>query len=142
MNNIEINKVLRNVRLYGGCFSCDMIPKPKRFPIAYVVNTDNSQKPGQHWIVILIDKYRKCEYFDSLGNEIFVPEIYSFINSNTKGISQQSHVQLQHNSSVACGVYCIKFIIARSKRVSFEEFINYFSSVGCRIENEFKLLLL
>ena len=49
-------------RVFQGVFSADTLP---RRPRLLVCNTDESTKPGQHWIAIHVDTDGRGEYFDS-----------------------------------------------------------------------------
>ena len=54
------------------------------------MNTENRNKPGQHWLALHCDNKGKCNFFDSFGNP---PKYY-----NKKGVQGFSEF---------CGFYCI-----------------------------------
>ena len=65
MNTREIEGVLRRARVkdFDGVFSADTLPSKPRL---LVVNTDESHKPGRHWVCMWVND--GCgEYFDSFG---------------------------------------------------------------------------
>ena len=43
------------------------LPTITKLPVAFVCNTHNSDKPGQHWISIYMSDEGRGEYFDSYG---------------------------------------------------------------------------
>ena len=59
---LEADTVCRIV--FQGVFSADTLPPPPRL---LVCNTDESTKPGQHWIAIHVDIGGRGEHFDSFG---------------------------------------------------------------------------
>ena len=56
----------RRQKAFPGVFSVDTPPDKPRILVA---NTDESTKPGKHWIAIFVDEIGRREYFDSLGRE-------------------------------------------------------------------------
>ena len=76
MNILEINNEMK-IDCFKGTFSCDAIPKIKyKQPIAIIINTDPSYKPGEHWVALFINN-NIAEYFDSFGGKP-IKEIYIF----------------------------------------------------------------
>ena len=70
MNGHEIEVALRCERLcrdeFVGVFAADTIPQ-KEYPGAYIVNTDRSGEPGQHWVAFYCETPGILEAFDSFG---------------------------------------------------------------------------
>ena len=70
MNTMEIERFLEadtvSRGIFQGVFSADTLPRQPRL---LVCNTDESTKPGQHWIAINVDTNGRGEYFDSFGRE-------------------------------------------------------------------------
>ena len=60
-SNKEISK------RFMGVYPIDLIPHGLPIPSLIVVNLDNSEKKGSHWIVH--HQRNHVEYFDSLGKE-------------------------------------------------------------------------
>jgi hypothetical protein len=60
MNTIEINRIIKNNPLlnkyYCGIYPSDLLPENPVKPCCFVVNTDPSNLPGKHWIVIHLCK--------------------------------------------------------------------------------------
>jgi hypothetical protein len=53
---------------FRGVFSRDTLPnRVERYPCVYVVNTDVSHRPGQHWVAIVLRNPPYGVFFDSFG---------------------------------------------------------------------------
>ena len=53
---------------FQGCFAIDRLPqKRKARSSAYVINYDEHDKDGSHWIAVLSDQAGNVEFFDSSG---------------------------------------------------------------------------
>ena len=76
MNASEIEDALRSNRFAReylvGVFAADQLPT-KEFPGGYIVNTDTSSQPGQHWVAFFTTE-EGTECFDSFGEN---PSAYS-----------------------------------------------------------------
>lgn len=126
MDTRNMNNALFNIKSYKGTFPCDMLPPKFSLPACFVVNTDVSTQPGEHWVAILISKNRHAEYFDSYGLPPINKHIVEFLHKNSSSITYNT-VTLQDLNSSACGYYCILFLEFRAKNISYYEIINIFS---------------
>ena len=113
MNTTEIVKILKKRcgRVFLGVFPIDRLPVlPARRPLLLVCNTDPHNRPGEHWIVLYIDK--SGEYFDSFGQ---MPQLtfklYMNRHCNTWIKSERA---LQSVLSSFCGHYCVFYCFFRS----------------------------
>ena len=96
-----------------GVFSCDTLPTSiKKRPAIIVCNTDPSDRGGEHWICIYIDRNRHGEFFDSFGREPGRPFCW-FLNRHCIHWTYNDR-QLQHFLSSLCGAYYIFFAIYKS----------------------------
>ena len=101
--------------------------------IAIVFNTDESNKPGKHWVCIYIDLFKQNSnfpsiyYFDSIGN---YPQknILKFINK----VRSQKKMNFYYNNikhqekNTECGIYCIHFI---TYMLNNGDFIKYITDI-------------
>ena len=76
MNGAQIERALRQDKFasqsFVGVFAADRLPV-KEFPGSYVVNTDETGQPGQHWVAFYtVDDTIEC--FDSFGKD---PGVYN-----------------------------------------------------------------
>lgn len=122
MNNLEISNILSGEHFFGGVYSSNNIPKhiENKF---YVINTQESSLPGNHWVVIYFSSIP--EFFDSLGKspknyDVFF-ENHLVFNGPTYKYSTK-RVQSANNS--LCGLYCIYYCLLRSKGLTFNDIIN------------------
>ena len=98
---------------FMGVFSSDTLPTSiKKRPAIIVCNTDPSDRGGEHWICIYIDKNRRGEFFDSFGRRPCQP-FCSFMDRHCINWTYNDR-QLQHVLSTVCGAYCIFFAIYKS----------------------------
>ena len=128
MNNYQIEAVL-NAFDAGSCFRgvypADMLPSAPsdNESHAYVVNTDNSNEPGKHWVGFFFPRFGHPEYFDSYGLIPLIPHFYDFLGDRDFFFN---NVTLQAPFSNVCGQYCIFFIIGRISGISFETLMKLF----------------
>ena len=91
----------------------------------YIVNLDNKQGPGTHWVAMKIGQHL-IEYFDSFGLNCPM-EVVSL--SNKIGINYvYNSTQYQDLNSVLCGYYCLFFINERHKNETYYDIIKKFSN--------------
>ena len=95
---------------------------------AYVINLDEYNDIGTHWIV-LYHKKNMTVYFDSFGVEHIPDEILKFINANLlKNFDIIKNIfRIQAYDSIMCGYFCIGFIDYMIKGKDLIDFTNLFS---------------
>ena len=128
MNTAELqNFMLKDKyisKYYGGVLASDQLPifvrnKPKIF----IVNTDESFKPGLHWTVIYIDE-KVPEYFDPLGDQpIEVFQDFLILNGLKYKINTK---KVQSSLSSLCEMYCLFYAYFRCRDYSMNQILNVF----------------
>ena len=105
---IRENKLCRGI--FQGVFSADTLPE---YPRLLICNTDPSNRPGTHWIVIYVDPNGYGEYFDSFGRP--PPGVFrDYLNRHcTAWIYNRK--QLQSVVSSFCGYYCCFYCLCKYK---------------------------
>ena len=78
MNTVALDHILRAdvyvLDVFGGVYASDKLPvQVAKYPKAYVVNVDPSDRPGSHWVAFFSSSSEKAEFFYSHGQN---PEIY------------------------------------------------------------------
>ena len=112
-SNIEHYLSSRCRGQFMGVFSSDTLPTSiKKRPAIIVCNTDPSDRGGEHWICIYIDKNRRGEFFDFFGRRPCQP-FCSFMDRHCINWTYNDR-QLQHILSTVCGNYCVFFAIYKS----------------------------
>ena len=124
-NNID--DVLGQYVLFKGTYPCDLVPiSLNNEPQAFVVNTENSNSSGQHWIA-LITKQTKCWYFDSFGNELLNQDILRSLRKIGVKNYFFNCKQIQAVYSDSCGYFCIAFVLSLILGINYEDFLSEFS---------------
>ena len=116
-----------------GVFSADQIHlvKLKQFPCYFVVNTSESNVSFGHWIAIKCSRSR-IEIFDSLGGKPnnwgnYPRDLLNFLTHYSFSHNFIISPELQSQESQLCGLYCIYFILFRSRK-TFENLLKPFTS--------------
>ena len=99
MDTLTINKLLKKERCYLGTFSRDTLPRSIKNNFLFIVNTDPSTKPGEHWVAISKNSDGTGEYFDSYGLPPLHKEFITFMyECFPKGLNlNNSPLQCLHN---------------------------------------------
>ena len=85
-------------------FSRNNVPRIKDG--AYVINLDDQNSKGTHWVSLFINK-NLAIYFDSFGIEYIPQEVLRKIRDKSITLNI---FRIQDNESIMCGFYCIAFI--------------------------------
>ncbi len=127
MNTFEINNYLKNFPQFKGTYPRDMLPKINHLPSGIVINTDPSNKPGEHWVAMYIDINGVGEYFDSFGLPPLHKEIVSFLEKNCSRGWLCNTITFQSMFSETCGMYCVLYLSSKFKGMSFNKFTSIFN---------------
>jgi hypothetical protein len=128
MDTLTINKLLKNVSCYIGTFSRDALPKTMKLNSSLIVNTDTSDKPGEHWIAICKNIDGTGEYFDSYGLPPLHKELIVFMFQNFSEGWTYNTVPLQCLDCVTCGHYCVVFVKLKCFGIQSCEFTRLFTN--------------
>ena len=121
LTNFEIQKYYQNEPRFNGVFSRNNLTT-KIKDGAYVINLDEYEDTGTHWIALFCKK--NITYFDSFDVEHIPEEIKEFIgNKNVKA----NIFRVQANSSVMCGYFCMGFIDFMLADKKLTDYTNLFS---------------
>ncbi len=119
------------VRLLG-VFPSDREPSPTstdKYPCCYVLNTDPSNMPGEHWLAFYCaSPASRTEYFDSLG---FSRKDYGLADGDYVQVNKK---MLQAVNSNMCGEYCVYYLERRSFHQSPELILHNLTSLGSNRE--------
>ena len=117
MNTSQINAILSHdvmtKDVFQGVYPVNRLPKSCEG--MYVINTDEHDQPGEHWVAV----YNK-EYFDSFGVSPLDSRIIDFMDSTI----QYNCVPLQQILTNACGFYCVYYLLERARGRSMKEIIH------------------
>jgi len=127
MDTKTINKLLRREKCFIGTYSRDTLPNSIKENQALIVNTDPSDRPGEHWVAILMHSNGKGEYFDSYGLPPLHPEFIKFLDNNCYNGWTFNNTTLQCLSCITCGHFCVAYIKFRCLGHSYNDFISLFA---------------
>jgi hypothetical protein len=110
---------------FGGVIASDQIMQlPKKLPIGFIMNTDDSNGQGEHWVAIYING-DSIEYFDPLADppsKKFLTDIKKYVESlkvPTMMKLKVNKVKWQHDKTESCGWFCIQFLDNRFHGIPF-----------------------
>ena len=98
-------------------------PLPKIKDGVYVINLDDKNSKGTHWVSLFVNK-NTAVYFDSFGIEYTPQEVLNKIKH--KSITHNIF-RIQDNQSIVCRFYCIAFIEYILAGKTFLDYTNLFS---------------
>ena len=125
-----MTKLLRHSGVnFLGVYPSDHLPcvtvLAARAPCCYIANSDPCTELGSHWVAFFHSSPKTLEFFDSYGK---TPSYYGLSIPNTMAL-KYNPLQLQADSSLLCGQWCILFLHRRAQGTSFATLIRRFSSL-------------
>ena len=126
MNTKQINKLFKNNLNYLGTFPKDLLQSSSKNKFGLIINTDNSDMPGEHWVAIFKNN-NKVEYFDSFGLPPLHEEIIHYLNNVSKMGWAYNTVTFKNEKSDACGMYCVMFLKLKFKGYKSTQIASLFS---------------
>ena len=132
-------------KYWNGVFSKDTVP-PLHGNQLYVINTDSSQGPGEHWLglsTIPHDGDDRGEFFDSFGNDLATyDEISAFVKSYYPRV-KSNHKQLQLTSTKSCGLFVLFDLYCAARQIGMDEMVErFFSKPATKASGSYKYELL
>ena len=134
MDTFQIHNRLKKLNIYRGIFPSDKIPKSRPIrPSLYIINIDDSQSPGSHWISIFFSKELHCgEIFDSLNLDfLFLPHcvqmvLQKYMSKRMLYVSKR----VQSLESNFCGKYVIMYAQLKNKNISLKKIMSLFCNAS------------
>ena len=127
MNALQIERLFENEKIFKKVCALDQLEKPV-FPSAYVINSDPSSEPGEHWIAVYFDQRVRGEYFDSYGLAPAFVGLESYMNTYSLSGWIYNRKTLQALLSNVCGHYCVYYILFRCRSVPLHVIVSDFTS--------------
>jgi len=128
MNSLEILQALRHLSVrYAGVYPADRLPRVWTRSIAIIANTDDHDRPGQHWVAFYIDKHETGTYFDSYGLPPLDSRFLLRLRRNSI-MHRWNTTQLQGMLSQTCGQYCCVFLYFMCNGYNLNQFLNLFDN--------------
>ena len=125
MSSLQIEDLLKKdsqaKKIFKKVCALDEIEVPS-YPSAYVINSDTSDKKGEHWVAVYFDKNRRGEYFDSYGLPPAVLGLEAYMDRfSLDWIYNRKTIQSLFSN--VCGHYCLYFILFRCRNISLHAII-------------------
>jgi len=90
-------------------YACDQLPNSAEHR-AYIVNLDDSAKPGSHWVAVwFIPDRREVFYYDSYGLKPENIHIIRFVKRNSMFKKYNDKI-FQSHCAATCGQHCLYFL--------------------------------
>ena len=84
MNSLEVSNVLHHLSVWhAGIYPTDRLPSVWTRSTAIVANTDDHDRPGQHWVAFYINKHETGTYFNSYGLPPLDPRFFLRLRRNS-----------------------------------------------------------
>ena len=112
--------------VFGGVLAYDQLPKrlSKYATKVFVINTDPSNKPGQHWVAAYITP--ECAfYFDSYGLAPQQPSVTKFLRKRKKVVFYSRRLQ---GTGSMCGHYCLYFSLLMRRKQRMRKFGDHYDA--------------
>ncbi|MCG8075025.1 MAG: hypothetical protein JAY75_02135 [Candidatus Thiodiazotropha taylori] len=123
MDTYELRKILYHMPVNGDVCAKDLLPEKKPLDVkAYIINTDNSDEPGEHWVALYF-RGNQAIFFDSYGMSPEEDYILPFIKRNSRSWIQNTE-PLQSPWSKNCGRWCIYIIHQLEKGLDLKKAIH------------------
>ena len=132
MDSVQLLRVLKGddmTRRDGiGVFPADRLPPVNTYPSALVVNTDESNRPGTHWLAMYFTKDGRAEFFDSYGlpPDTYGQHFQSFLRNNSSQFIRNA-VRLQSLTTMVCGQHCLFYLLHRCRDISMRAVVFVFT---------------
>ena len=106
LSNFDIDYYVNKLGIpsFRGTFMRDSLPKKLLKSECAIVNLDDSDGPGTHWVCYWVDPDASY-YFDSFG--LSMPdELYDYLNKPIL----MNELEIQDRNDVICGHLCLKVL--------------------------------
>ena len=133
MNTTELNYILSNYKSSNETFAkviaADELPKKiHKKTFFYVVNTENKNEKGEHWIALHSSQSNIPEFFDSLGcDPSFYNKKFEYLLIREGYKYKCNTMRLQNYGCVYCGLYCILYIYMRCNGFDYTSLLPKFT---------------
>ena len=122
----ELKKDEFSKETFIGVFPRDQLPYIKKYPCAFIINTQPITMKGEHWLAFYFDANQNGEFFDSYGNHPKIFGLEKYLLQNSRKWTYNS-IRLQGDNSATCGQYSVYFILLKSRSFKLEEILRLFS---------------
>ena len=123
MDTIQLTRHLNNMSVKGEVSAKDQLPEKKSLETkAYIVNTDLSEDPGEHWVAVYF-RGKRAIYFDFCRMSPDRAYILPFIKRNSTGWIRNTEM-LQSPWSKLRGMWCTYIIHQHNRGLDLKSAIH------------------
>jgi hypothetical protein len=134
MNTLDLEHAIKSNKItrknFVGVLSRNQLPSSISFPSHFILNTQNSNQRGEHWLGLFYDVNGHCSFFDSYGNSPQYFNLLDFIKK-TSNSYDFNNLKIQ-NFSTYCGIYCIFFVYCKNLGYSTLKIKNLYKAIQKR----------
>lgn len=144
METWQLTKALKTYKTFNGVYPLDYLTDIKVKYGGYIINTDPSNQPGEHWVAVYFDVNLQGEYFDSYGLPPLHSEIINFLKRKSDVFTFNQEC-LQSVSSNSCGYFCYLYLSFKLNGLSMNDYVDFFTNkpkVNELLLNYYKIKLL
>jgi len=127
LSNIDIIEYGKNKNISIYCVAKDELKKMDilKNNQSVVINLDDIQGPGTHWVCI-IHKNRRLFYYDPFGIEHMPTDVNKYIKRHKNSSCYTSTEQNQNMLSNKCGWFCLACINSciGDRRMSYQDYMD------------------
>lgn len=108
--NLQLLRIAKRMRIpyFRGVYMRDALPREIRRNESGIVNLDDTDGPGTHWVAYA-KRGDRVVYFDSFGNLRPPREIARYLGSDNARI-MYNHTAYQTYDQTICGQLCLLFL--------------------------------
>ena len=132
MDSAQLFNVLRGddaTRRHAiGVFPADRLPVVEKYPCAFIVNSDESDQPGTHWLAVYLTRDGGAEFVDSYGlsPETYGERFYAFLRKHGSRLIH-NEVRLQSFNTTVCGQHCLFYLLHCCRDISMRAITSTFT---------------
>jgi len=128
MDTRQLSEALKKYDKFNGVFARDQLRNVNFQSGGFVINTDTSSQPGEHWVAIFIDKEGLVKYLDSFGLPPMHEEILDFLDRVATRNWTYNSQPIQSVLSMSCGFFCYLYLVFRFQGLSMQDFQDFFTN--------------
>ena len=132
MNTLELQQLLKSNPVtkhhVDRVCALDQLPeKIQHRPKLYIVNSQESGRPGKHWLALYFPKWGPAEFFDSLGHgpRYYHRRLERFLKKRG-GYYIRNRRRYQQAGTRTCGAFCYYYVHQRCEGRPMKEILRDF----------------
>jgi hypothetical protein len=118
--NVQLQDLAKSMCIpyFRGVFMRTTLPKSPRANESGIVNLDDAEGPGTHWVAYA-KRGKRAIYFDSFGNLRPPRELIRYLEKDASQIEYNRTSYQRFNQSI-CGQLCLQFLLTVDERYALK----------------------